>query len=133
MIPLERQMTHSVLVSFPDPPYDKRTLACIYRMEGLHGNETNSVYIAIVKRVLCYLPVQLLHTLMCLGYNFSVLFQTECPYFVTPLLLDVIFYLQPTVVILLSQKMVLLSHFKTHWRELRYSSDVTQDLSQLGG
>ena len=40
---------------------------------------------------------------------------------------------QSTVVIPLSLVMVPLIHIKTRWRGLRYSSDVTQGLSQLGG
>ena len=41
--------------------------------------------------------------------------------------------LQSAVVIPLLLWMVLLIHIKTQLRELRYSSDVTQGLSQLGG
>ena len=43
------------------------------------------------------------------------------------------FALQSTVVIPLLLWMVPLNHIKTQLRELRYSSDVTQGLSQLGG
>ena len=43
-----------------------------------------------------------------------------------------LFSLQSTVVIPLFLKMAPLGHTRTHWRELRYSSNVTQGLSQLG-
>ena len=44
-----------------------------------------------------------------------------------------LFLPQSTVVILLFQEMAPLNHIKTQLRELRYSSDVTQGLFQLGG
>ena len=40
---------------------------------------------------------------------------------------------QSTVVVPLLLQMVPLTHIKTQLRELRYSSDVTQDLCQLEG
>ena len=42
-------------------------------------------------------------------------------------------YLQQTVVILLCQETVPLRHIKTHFRVLRYSSDVAQGLFKLAG
>ena len=43
------------------------------------------------------------------------------------------FALQSTVVLPLFLWMAPMNHIKTHWRELRYSSCVTQCLFQLGG
>ena len=45
--------------------------------------------------------------------------------------LTLLFSLQSTAVIPQFLKMAPLRHIRTHWRELRYSSDVTQGLSQL--
>ena len=58
-------------------------------------------------------------TLANLRVNFSCNFRT--------------LLLQSVVGSHLALEMVLLSHTKTQLRELRYSSDVTQGLSQLGG